>query len=81
MARIQAEQISSYVRVFLLTQQRLPTSLDELVKENVASSLPKDPWSNAFELFVLDEQERKFVVRSAGPDGSFGTKDDVQSSD
>ncbi|MDJ0522560.1 MAG: type II secretion system protein GspG [Planctomycetota bacterium] len=81
MARIQAEQISSYVRVFLLTQQRLPKSLDELVKENVASSLPKDPWGHAFKLFVIDEKNRKFVVRSAGPDGSFGTKDDVQSSD
>lgn len=81
MARIQAEQISSYVRVFLLTQQRLPNSLDELVKENVASSLPKDPWKRAFKLFILDEKARKFVVRSAGPDGSFGTKDDVQSQD
>ncbi len=81
MARIQAEQISSYVRVFLLTKKRLPASLEEIVKENVAGKLPQDPWDKAFKLFVLDEKTRKFVVRSAGPDGSFGTQDDVQSSD
>jgi len=80
MARVQAEQIGSYVRVFLLTQKRLPASLDELVKENVASSLPKDPWGKDFMLVVTDAKTRSFVVRSAGADGTFGTDDDVESS-
>ncbi len=80
MARIQAEQISSYVRVFLLAKKRMPGSLDDLVKENVAGSLPMDPWGNSFKLVIQDAKARKFVVRSAGPDGSFGTGDDVQSS-
>ncbi len=79
MAGIQAEQISSYVRVFLLTKKRLPASLDEIVKMNVAGALPDDPWGKPFKLVILDKKMRSFVVRSAGADGAFGTTDDVQS--
>jgi len=79
LAHLQGEQIASYVRVFVLTRQRLPKDLDELVSSEVMASLPTDPWGNDYVLGVIDAKAKKFVVNSSGPDGLFGTEDDVTS--
>ena len=77
MAQLQAEQLGSYVRVFVLTQKRLPEDLEELVSKDVAASVPTDPWGSGYMLEVIDAAEKRFRIRSAGPDGDFGTEDDV----
>jgi hypothetical protein len=65
--------------VFLLTENRFPTSLQELVEKDVTGNVPKDPWGRDYALRVLDETKRKFAVVSSGPDGRFDTPDDIRS--
>lgn len=43
--------------------------------ERAEQGLPKDPWDNDFQYSV---QGNQFTVVSAGPDGAFGTEDDVK---
>ena len=43
--------------------------------ERAEQGLPKDPWDNDFQYSV---QGNQFTVTSAGPDGTFGTEDDVK---
>jgi len=76
-AAMQAKQISTYVEVFLLSENRLPTSLQELVTKDIAGSVPKDPWGKDYVLRILDQKTRRFQVVSPGPDGVVGTKDDI----
>ncbi len=78
LAQIQAQQVASYVRVFVLTQKRLPTNLSELVSEDIAASVPTDPWGNDYAINVIDAKSKRFKIVSAGPDGIFGNADDVQ---
>jgi hypothetical protein len=78
LARSQAEQIASYVRVFVLTQRRLPNDLSELVAKDIMPKLPKDPWGTDYMFVVRNAKERRFQVISAGPDGDFGTADDIR---
>jgi hypothetical protein len=77
-ASMQAMQLTSYVRIFVLTEDRMPASLDELVEKEVIGSVSNDPWGHPFQLRVLDEKARRFVVVSAGEDGEFDTADDVK---
>ncbi|MDA1193663.1 MAG: type II secretion system protein GspG [Planctomycetota bacterium] len=79
LARLQAEQVGSYVRVFVLNKKRMPVDLNELVSEDIAASVPRDPWGASFRLHVLDEKTREFLIISAGPDGEFNTEDDIVS--
>ena len=78
LARAKARELSSYVRAFLLTEKRLPTSLEELVTGNILPDLPNDPWNKAYELRVIEKKSHRFHVVSAGPDGKFDTADDVR---
>ncbi len=77
LAEIQGEELARYVRLFQLEKERLPTSLDELVKEHVLRSLPKDPWDRAYKLKVKEGEKRAFAIISAGADGQIGTPDDI----
>ena len=77
LAEIQGEELARYVRLFKLEKERLPTSLDELVKEHVLRSLPKDPWDNAYKLKIKEGEKREFAIVSAGADGQIGTPDDI----
>lgn len=56
---------------------RLPKSLTELTTgaERFLTKLPTDAWGNPFRL--TGKTGSKFTVVSAGPDGKFGTADDV----
>jgi hypothetical protein len=76
-AHADARMLSSYVRAFLLSEKRLPTGLDELVEQDILSSLPRDPWGNSYALRVTNGKTRRFQITSAGPDGVWGTDDDI----
>lgn len=66
-------------------KRKYPKSLKDLiVAENGAvsyidggESVLIDPWGNKYELRMV---KRKVSVLSAGPDGLFGTDDDIDSS-
>ena len=72
-------ELSSYVRAFLLTEKRLPKSLQELVEGGILSEIGDDPWGNAYGLRVTNEKTQRFQIVSAGPDGTLGTDDDITS--
>ena len=78
--------LHTVVDVWRMDHGRYPTEaegLDVLLRDmregNVgpylgSKELPRDPWGNPFRYRLIDE---KPVIDSAGPDGKFGTKDDI----
>jgi general secretion pathway protein G len=60
---------------------KLPSSLEDLTQktdrspEPIMSSIPKDPWDNAYEYRTLNNKE--FVLRSSGEDGIADNEDDI----
>jgi hypothetical protein len=76
-AQAKERELSSYVRAFLLTERRLPTSLGELVEMNILNAVPMDPWGNGYTLRITNAKTKRFQVVSAGPDGIVGNADDV----
>lgn len=64
-----------------LEKGKMPKSMDDLLAEN-SDGVPYiegnglDPWNNEFKLEV---KGKKCVAISAGPDGEFGTSDDIRS--
>lgn len=80
-ANIQA--IKTGIKTFELDVGRRPTTLQELVKEGDenwpgpfldAEEIPKDGWNNDFRYSL---KGKRFEIRSAGPDESFDTEDDI----
>jgi hypothetical protein len=76
-ARRDVQSLTSFVNLYLLEEQALPTALEDLVKKNFIDPLPRDPWGRAYRFVVTDAKARTFQVRSDGPDGEPGTADDV----
>ena len=75
LAKIQAEMLHEAVVFFKTEKNRLPASLEELVKEGLMGSVPEDPWGGTYRLRTEGET---VLVESAGPDKTFGTDDDVR---
>lgn len=50
--------------------------LVETFKENNVKSLSEDHWGNGY-VYTVDEDERHYQLRSAGPDGQLNTDDDM----
>jgi len=77
---IQARQMAIQIAAFRMANQgRDPADLDELT--GGASSSYTDPWGTELQFAVRDEGRGPgvVVVESAGPDGEFGTEDDLVS--
>ncbi|PNW26427.1 type II secretion system protein GspG [Formosa algae] len=54
-----------------------PTDLNELIGNSPArQDWKKDAWNRTYE-FKISENGKQFLIRSAGPDGTFNTKDDI----
>lgn len=77
LAQLDLRSLTSYVNMYLLEEQSLPASLDDLVKKSFLEQLPRDPWGRAYRLVVTDAKARTFQVVSDGPDGKPSTADDV----
>ena len=77
MAVLTGEEHRRFVELYILEHGKMPVSLEDLVKSQIRRQLDKDPWGNDYRLEVRDAARRAFVIRSPGPDGSFGTGDDI----
>ena len=61
---------------------KFPKSMDDLIAEDSQGrsyfdeNMRLDPWNNDYK---FESKGMKFVVISAGPDGQFGTEDDIRS--
>jgi hypothetical protein len=69
----QVERLATRVRAYEARQGQTPASLAQCVSPEEADGLLKDPWGT---LFQLQASPDGFEIRSAGPDRTFGTKDD-----
>lgn len=76
------EKVKGMVNQYFQNNLRLPESLDLLTKEpnKVTSSVPVDAWGRAFKyrMGAYSFERQDFDVTSAGPDGKFGTADDLK---
>lgn len=58
---------------------KYPTELNELIGNSpLRQDWKKDDWNREYE-FTIIENEKKFLITSAGSDGKFGTEDDIKS--
>jgi len=61
---------------------KFPKSMDDLIEEDsqgksyIGEDAREDPWNNEYK---FETKGFKFIVISAGPDGQFGTDDDIRS--
>ena len=68
---------------YYINHKKMPTSLDQLVEgdepalENGESGL-YDPWGLKYE---MEKKGKNVIIKSAGPDGEWGTDDDIRSDD
>lgn len=84
-AKSDVQTLKTAVFLYYTEKRKYPKSLKDLiVAENGAEpyleggeSVLIDPWGNKYELRMV---KRKVSVLSAGPDGLFGTDDDIDSS-
>jgi len=85
-AKTDIHSIHGAVELYILRNNRVPDSLDELIVEDEKGNVmlpgyeeaPQDPWENAYEIRAL-EGHRKFEIISYGPDGEPDTDDDLSS--
>lgn len=82
-ARMQLRNVAQAVDVSRQRNRRLPASLDELTqedpntKEPYLDKVPNDPWGVPYRYVVIDARRGRYTLRSAGPDGTFETDDDI----
>lgn len=86
-AKADVQAISQAVDLYELDNGTPPASLQNLISKGgernwngpyLKNGLPKDPWGNDYRYAKNGEA---YSVSSAGPDGSFGSEDDVDLSD
>jgi len=74
------DAIRKAVELYKLTTNKYPGSLEDLTKETEQfeaplAQLPTDAWGNPFQF--SKSGKFKYEVRSSGPDGQFGSEDDI----
>ena len=58
---------------------KYPTELNELIGNSpLRQDWKKDAWNRVYKLTIM-ENEKGFLITSAGSDGKFGTEDDIKS--
>ena len=85
-AKVQIQNLSSFVNTYRLTVGSFPSTLDALYTQpgdlqdasrwsQISSKpIPPDPWGHSYE-FKIDGS--KFEIRCIGPDGQSNTPDDL----
>jgi general secretion pathway protein G len=78
-AKNQTVQIQQAVEQYMMQKRgKCPKSLQDVKAAGFINKVSKDPWGNDYELKCPGEQLTNSVdVVSAGPDGEFGTPDDI----
>lgn len=82
-ARTDVRTIADAVRFYRAKNGKFPSTLAVLAEKDsnggsILAELTDDSWGKPFRLDV-DDKAKTFAVVSAGPDGTFGTADDVSS--
>ncbi|MFI4854800.1 MAG: type II secretion system protein GspG [Phycisphaerales bacterium JB065] len=72
--QVQAEVIERQVGAYSAETGSLPSSLDDVHLPAVAKN---DPWGTAYQLNPDTPTQGRWTISSAGPDGQFGTGDDI----
>lgn len=73
-ARAEAEQTASAAETYRSRLGECPTIGEDLVRAELLEEAPMDPWGRNL---AIDCAADHITVVSPGPDGSFGTEDDV----
>lgn len=83
-AETSCRSIKEAVATYYMSKKKLPTSLTQLI-EGTDDNPPIleggegvliDPWDNEYKYEV---RGKRYTILSAGPDGDFGTEDDISS--
>lgn len=83
-AKASVDSLKEAVTTYYINNSKLPTSLSQLVEgsddkpailEGGEGALI-DPWNNEYK---YETRGKRFTIISAGPDGDFGTEDDIRS--
>lgn len=69
------ESLGRVILEYASAGEGLPKSLEALRRYNPAASVRTDPWGHRVRYERLSEDS--FRLTSAGPDGAFGTADDI----
>jgi hypothetical protein len=76
MASLRVREIDMAIAQYQIDQRRCPrTSADLVAGKYVKPQVFVDPWNRGIQFTCTEEQAR---VASAGPDGTFGTADDIK---
>ncbi len=83
-ARSSINNISTAIDLYEVDNGRYPESLQALITRGSEANwngpylrearIPQDPWGNEFR---YTRRDNGFEIRSAGPDGQFGSDDDI----
>ena len=75
-ASLRVREIDTAIAQYQIDQHRCPRTFDDLVAGQYVNALGLvDPWKRSIQFTCTDEDTRVF---SAGPDGIFGTTDDIK---
>lgn len=83
-AKSTVQAVSEAVTSYYIKNKKMPSSLSQLVEGSDddppiidgGEKAINDPWDNELR---YEQRGKRFVVISAGPDGEFGTEDDIRS--
>lgn len=83
-ARATVQTVNEAVTSYYIKNKKMPSSLAQLTEGNDddppilegGDKAINDPWDNELR---YEQKGKRFVVISAGPDGEFGTEDDIRS--
>ena len=83
-AQASVKSLSEACTSYYIKMKKLPTSLNQLVEGSDddppivdgGDGALIDPWDNEYKYEV---RGKRFFITSAGPDGEFGTEDDISS--
>lgn len=83
-ARTTVQSVNEAVTSYYIKNKKMPESLSQLTEGNdddppILEGGDKaiyDPWDNELK---YEKRGQRFVVISSGPDGEFGTEDDIRS--
>jgi general secretion pathway protein G len=80
-AKAQMSNFGQAINNYLLTNKKLPSTLDELMETSgrnphpYIDSVPDDPWGNPYDYRTLDR--KTYQIRSNGEDALPDTEDDI----
>lgn len=83
-AKASCDSLKDAVSTYMMKYKKLPSNLTQLIEGNDdnppivdgGEGVLIDPWDNEYKYEV---HGKRFTISSAGPDGEFGTEDDISS--